>query len=153
MDYLLDTNIILLYTRDNSMIERLEADLELFNGTHRLFVSFVAVAEIRSIAFQNNYGVRRMAYLEQMLQNFTVLDINRENILERYIEIDAYSQGNHPRLRSEFSARNMGKNDLWIAATSSVYGLTLITTDKDFEHLNAVFLEVQRVDLEEYKNS
>lgn len=151
MDYLLDTNIILIYTRDNPMTERLEADLELFNETHRLFASIVSVAEIRSIAFQNNYGERRIAHLENLLQKFSIIDINHEDILERYVEIDAFSQGKHPRLRSEFSARNMGKNDLWIAATSSVYGLTLITTDKDFEHLDTVFLEVRRVDLRDYK--
>ena len=34
----------------------------------------------------------------------------------------------------------MGKNDLWIAATASVFDLTLLTMDKDFEHLNKEFL-------------
>ena len=45
----------------------------------------------------------------------------------------------------------MGKNDLWIAAAASVYDLTLITTDKDFDHLNGVFLDVIYVDLEKFK--
>jgi predicted nucleic acid-binding protein len=44
------------------------------------------------------------------------------------------------------TARNMGKNDLWIAATASVQSATLITTDKDFDHLNGVFLPVIYVD-------
>ena len=29
----------------------------------------------------------------------------------------------------------MGKNDLWIAATAKATGATLLTTDKDFDHL------------------
>lgn len=33
------------------------------------------------------------------------------------------------------SARNMGKNDLWIAATALYLDLPLHTTDNDFDHL------------------
>lgn len=41
----------------------------------------------------------------------------------------------------------MGDNDLWIAATASVTNTPLITTDKDFEHLNGVFLELIWIDI------
>jgi predicted nucleic acid-binding protein len=41
----------------------------------------------------------------------------------------------------------MGKNDLWIAATASVYKMTLMTMDKDFEHLDEVFLDVDLVEV------
>jgi len=41
----------------------------------------------------------------------------------------------------------MGKNDLWIAATGSHFNLKLLTADKDFAHLNKVYLEVEEVDL------
>lgn len=43
----------------------------------------------------------------------------------------------------------MGENDLWIAATAATYRLPLITTDRDFEHLNGVFLDVIYIDMEE----
>jgi tRNA(fMet)-specific endonuclease VapC len=33
------------------------------------------------------------------------------------------------------SARNMGKNDLWIATTALYFDLELHTTDNDFDHL------------------
>ena len=46
---------------------------------------------------------------------------------------------------SGFTSRNMGKNDLWIAATASVLKTKLLTADADFDHLDAVFLEVERV--------
>ena len=42
------------------------------------------------------------------------------------------------------SARNMGKNDLWIAATASVAAAVLITEDQDFDHLDGVFVSVER---------
>jgi predicted nucleic acid-binding protein len=44
------------------------------------------------------------------------------------------------------SARNMGKNDLWIAATASVLKAKLLTTDRDFDHLDSEFLEVIYID-------
>jgi len=64
-----------------------------------------------------------------------------------YIEVDTYSQGKHPKLSLPFgvSARNMGKNDIWIAATALALNAELITTDKDFNHLNAVLVEVHCV--------
>lgn len=40
----------------------------------------------------------------------------------------------------------MGKNDLWIAATASVTNTTLITTDKDFVHLDNVYLKLVSVE-------
>lgn len=39
----------------------------------------------------------------------------------------------------------MGKNDLWIAATASILGAKLLTTDNDFEHLNGKYLEIEIV--------
>jgi len=47
----------------------------------------------------------------------------------------------------------MGKNDIWIAATASVYGLTLLTTDKDFDHLNEVHVNLEYIDIEQYKTN
>ncbi len=46
----------------------------------------------------------------------------------------------------------MGKNDLWIAATASIYNVQLITTDKDFDHLKENYLpNLFWVDVEKYK--
>ena len=39
----------------------------------------------------------------------------------------------------------MGKNDLWIAATVSVTNATLVTTDKDFNHLDKTYLKLVTV--------
>ncbi len=40
------------------------------------------------------------------------------------------------------TARNMGKNDLWIAATAWYLDLLLHTADNDFDHLPALGLVV-----------
>lgn len=43
-------------------------------------------------------------------------------------------------------ARNMGKNDLWIAACAKASGAALLTTDKDYLHLDPDQLSVEWVD-------
>jgi predicted nucleic acid-binding protein len=73
------------------------------------------------------------------------MDINYRPIVLRYGEIDAFSQGKLPDKPLSASARNMGKNDLWIAATASVLDAKLITTDADLGHLKTVFLDIDQI--------
>lgn len=152
MNYLLDTNIVLIYTRGSTLAQRMEEDLQIFSPGNNVAISVVTVGELRSIAKQQGYGERKLKRLEDLLKDLAIIDINLEDILERYSEIDAYSQGKLPGKQVAFTARNMGKNDLWIAATSSVYDLILITTDQDFNHLDKEYLQLKRVDLAKYKD-
>jgi len=85
--------------------------------------------------------------LEELIKRFVPLFDLTEDIVDRYAEIDAFSQGRLPGRRLDCSARNMGKNDLWIAAVASTLNATLITTDSDFDHLNNRFLNVARFEL------
>jgi len=42
------------------------------------------------------------------------------------------------------TAKNMGKNDRWIAATASVPDVDLLTSDKDFEHLDGACIRLAK---------
>ncbi|MCB0476458.1 MAG: PIN domain-containing protein, partial [Flavobacteriaceae bacterium] len=95
---------------------------------------------------------KRVRRLIEILSQFLIADINVEDIIESYSEIDTYSQGKLEGKATSFTSRNMGKNDLWIAATASTLNLELITTDKDFDHLNEDYLQLKRIDLSEYSN-
>jgi tRNA(fMet)-specific endonuclease VapC len=150
-NYLLDTNIIVIYARNSTLTSKVEQDLPLLTGEHNLVISAVSVGEVKSLAYRNKWGKEKIARLEQLLKQFLVADINAADVFEQYAIIDMFSQGilESPKLTG--SARNMGKNDLWIAATASVLQLVLITTDHDFEHLDGHFLEVKKVDLDRYK--
>jgi len=53
--------------------------------------------------------------------------------------MDSYSKNKLPRNQLGRSI-TMGKNDLWIAATSKVANAVLITIDGDFDHLNGIYL-------------
>lgn len=77
------------------------------------------------------------------------LDIehNNHNLLDAYVTIDAFSQRKIAAPNGQFlgtSSRNMGKNDLWIAATAYVLNAALVTTDDDFDHLHDIFFKVEK---------
>ena len=152
MNYLIDTNILVIYVRDTDLTRRLEENLRLLTGRNNLVISVVSIGEIKSIAKQNKWGEKRVRRLIEILSQFLIADINVEDIIESYSEIDTYSQGKLEGKATSFTSRNMGKNDLWIAATASTLNLELITTDKDFDHLNEEYLQLKRIDLSEYSN-
>lgn len=105
-------------------------------------ISVVTIGEIRSIALQNNWGEKRIAYVEDFLKEFIVIDVRYNDLLNAYTEIDAFSQGKLAGKPLSTSSRNMGKNDLWIAATAYIMNAQLITMDKDFQHLDGKYFDL-----------
>jgi tRNA(fMet)-specific endonuclease VapC len=86
-----------------------------------------------------------MRRLTTLLDALTCFPVDGSSpLMDAYADIDAYSQGKHRLypLPAGFSARNMGKNDLWIAATAFLLDIKLLTTDHDFDHLHPHFMEV-----------
>ena len=80
-----------------------------------------------------------------MREQFPSIEINA-NLIPAYVYLETYSQG---RLAAQplppgLSARNMGKNDLWIAATALYFDIELHTADRDFDHLGPAGLRVVR---------
>ena len=146
MNYLLDTNILVHFIRRDETSRRIDEEYSPFSSTNRVVVSIVSFGEIKSIARQNNWGAKKLQLLDNLLLTVLRADLTLD-IVERYAEIDSFSQGLHTGMSSSFTARNMGKNDLWIAATTSILGATLLTTDADFEHLNGIFLSIEKVNL------
>ena len=47
MDYLLDSNIIVIYSRDNDISNLIEQRYQLFSGDHRLFVSIPLLKQFK----------------------------------------------------------------------------------------------------------
>ncbi|MEY4903424.1 MAG: hypothetical protein RLZZ292_1239 [Bacteroidota bacterium] len=85
--------------------------------------------------------------LEDIIEEINTVPISRIDLVKIYSEIDVFSQGFHPTLPlpNGLSARNMGKNDLWIAATASLLDAILITSDNDFSHLDTFFIKVENL--------
>jgi tRNA(fMet)-specific endonuclease VapC len=145
--YLLDTNIIIIYSRENDFAQKMEKQYQLFSNSNDLFVSTVTLGELNAFIKNNNIGKRKRKNISNMLAKTTQISIEHEEIIQKYGDIDAFSQGKLKIKGHHFSAKNMGKNDIWIAATASHFDLKLITTDKDFSHLKTVFLDVEYIEL------
>jgi len=152
LDYLLDTNILVIYSRSSSIASRIEEAHEIFSSDNNLAISIVTIGEINSLVAQFDYGERRKNDIRKLLKRVLEIDINIRKILTLYGQIDAYSQGKLKGKKGNFTARNMGKNDLWIAATASAFDMVLVTTDKDFNHLDGEFVKVKYIDKKIYKN-
>jgi tRNA(fMet)-specific endonuclease VapC len=140
--YLLDTNVLLKCLQNKAFKDKLQAELQLFSSFNQAIISIVSIGELKSLAMRNNWGERKIEIMLSFLQNFILIGINAVDITDKYAEIEAYSQGRHPLFIQPLSARNMGKNDLWIAATTTITKATLLTLDKDFEHLSDYFFEI-----------
>ena len=143
MNLLPDTNILLHLSKDVDFHPR----IKIINPDNwKMCASVVTIGELKSLAFQNNWGMRKLQSVTEILEDVVVVEVG-ENLVDTYAEIDAYSQRRNPRITdySFATPRNMGKNDLWIAATASLLGLKLVTTDADFNHLHQVFMEVQMI--------
>jgi len=107
MKYLFDTNILIIYLRDNATKKYIEEQFQPFDIPNIPIISVVTLGEIRAFAGLNNWGERRLAKMEAFLSQFVVADINSKDVIERYAEIAIFSQGKlqHRPLRT--SARNM----------------------------------------------
>ena len=101
---------------------------------------------MRSIAFSNRWGQKRTRDLEELLPSLGVIPVTDDpSLIQMYAEIDVYSKSQHPSLRLPTSARRMGKNDLWIAATTAIYNATLLSTHNDFTHLDGLFIAFEKI--------
>jgi predicted nucleic acid-binding protein len=120
---------------------------------NQFVISIVTEGEIRGLAKSRNWGRQKMDQLELLIQNHLVAPIKTKEIIEAYAEIYAYSQGKliGKPLPHRMSARNMGKNDLWIAATALATKATLITTDKDFDHLQNIYFPVDFLTADDFR--
>jgi predicted nucleic acid-binding protein len=95
----------------------------------------VSHGELWALARRNNWGENKRSFVRRnILDNVVTVELSQP-VIDAYVELD-YASSSHPT-----GARNMGKNDLWIAATARAAGATLITTDKDFDHLHPALIK------------
>jgi tRNA(fMet)-specific endonuclease VapC len=129
---ILDTNIVIQHIRKQKSI------------SSRGVIPIVVVGELQAFALKADWGVQKVMALNEILEKLPIADINTE-IVSLYAKIDAFSQN---KLKSyplpENTPRNMGKNDIWIAAIALYYDIELWTTDNDFSHLVTIGLKISK---------
>lgn len=145
--FVLDTNMVLAALKDHAVWRKALVDHTLGAEDALVMISVATEAELRSLAEQNGWGAAKKEKLEKLLRRYVIIDINHNDIpmMETYARIDAFSQGKLVGHTLGLTSRNMGKNDLWIAATAAITKATLLTTDADFDHLNGLFLHLDRL--------
>lgn len=143
MNYVLDTNILIHILTGSE--KGVDAQKRTQENNPYLIISIVTKAEITSIAMQRKWGKRKLSSLNSLLDEFLIIPIDNEEMVEAYAEIDAFSQGKLDGKPLNQSSRNMGKNDLWIAATTYLTNSTLLTTDNDFEHLDSSYFPIENL--------
>jgi tRNA(fMet)-specific endonuclease VapC len=137
---LFDTNILIELVKATDKFNDLKKLVNPHNAN--VVISIVTVAEVRAFASKNSWGQRRLEELEKLMADYAVISID-DSIIERYVEIEAYNwrkSDMYPKI--DGNAVKMGKNDIWIAATALLMDIPIITTDKDFDHLNGVMIDV-----------
>ena len=146
MNFLWDTNLLLHRICRSTRFDEANKTYQFQDIGNQVFLSVINIGEIESIAYQLNWGQAKWNELSLCIQGVSLLGIYEE-VIHAYAKIDAYSQGKlaGQPLPSGLSARNMGKNDLWLAATAHVGNFAFVTTDHDFDHLNGTFLHLLKV--------
>lgn len=145
--YVLDTDILVHLIRDDAIGHYVNDKYELTEQALWPVICVVSHGEILSIAQQFGWGEEKVKRMGQLLDDLVTVDISHPDVLRAYAEVDVKSQ------RHAEGARRMGKNDLWISAVTRVSGGTLITTDKDFDHLHPDVIRVERIDLELFRGT
>ena len=106
----------------------------------------IVAAELEAFALKLDWGYQKIYAMRIILERFKPISISEE-LIPDYAFLDAYSQGKlkDSTLPPGLSARNMGKNDLWIAATALYFDVELYTADNDFNHLISAGVRVVKV--------
>ncbi len=122
--FLLDTNIVLHATRkDSPLSSAVEAQFGLKQSGLRPSICEVTVAELWGFTLSHKWGQARTRLLRDVLDGMVVLPISLSGVHQRWSEIYSHA-------RSGGLAIQQDHNDVWIAATASVSGLTLLSLDK-----------------------
>ncbi len=135
--YLLDTNVLVHLVRGDAVWARVRATYQPLLLEPRPLISVATSGELRSLALQFNWQAEKIDQMEFCLAYLQRISIDDSEIIRAYAAIDAHLQR---------TGQPLGKNDVWIAATAAVTGARLLTTDKDFDRLDPLFLSRDWID-------
>jgi len=141
--YVIDTSVLLHYIRGKEKFELIEAEVKLLNGQSLPIISSVTLGEINGFIQRRKWGNAKIERFQNMLKKIFIVDIAAQDkdLIEAYATIWNYSKNTLP-------GKPLGKsigiqhNDVWIAATAKAANAILVTTDRDFDHLDKTFISV-----------
>lgn len=138
--YLLDTDILFALIRGKELGRYIAQTYRLAEVLRRPLISIVSHGEVMAMASRHNWGAKKRESLKSVVDSMVTIDLNDPSILEGYVAVD------RANLRVLGGARVLSNNDMWIAATTRAADALLLTTDKDFLHLNPDVCRVEYID-------
>jgi tRNA(fMet)-specific endonuclease VapC len=138
--YVLDTSVLLNLIRGQELGKSIDRAFGLRTALYRHTVSIVSHGELRVLARRNQWGDQKRDALTLALDGLITVNLDSGAMVDAYVRVEE-SCRNAPG-----GEKKMGQNDMWIAATALHTGLPLITTDKDFNHLDGRLIQVHWVD-------
>ncbi len=127
-NFLLDTSIIVaIFSGDDSVPKRLEQSGE-------TFIPSIAVGELYFGAYKSGRIVENLTQIRKFITESTILDCD-VNTAHEYGLVKNQLRG---------KGQLISENDIWIAAIALQYSLILVTSDRHFDRIDGLKLEIFR---------
>ncbi len=138
--YVLDISVLLNLIRGQELGKSIDRAFGLRTALSRHTVSIVSHGELRVLAQRNQWGDQKRDALTLALDGFITVNLDSGAMVDAYVRVEESCRN------AAGGEKKMRQNDMWIAATALHTGLTLITTDKDFNHIDSRLIQVHWVD-------
>jgi len=123
--YLLDTTVLLHWTRGKSQAATIEQQFQLSTSLLRPLICEVSLGELLAFSRNPQWSSQQRQRMQAIQQHVTVIDISDRRVLDAYADLSTLAKA------SGWSIFQ-GKNDLWVGAAAQVAQAHLLTIDKDF---------------------
>lgn len=130
--YLLDTAILLHWTRDTAQAKAIDQQFELSQLRMRPLICEVSIGEMLAFSRSRQWGPQKQQRLKDIVERQTVIvRISDPHVLDAYADLSTLARA------SGWSLFH-GKNDLWVGAATRATQSHLLTMDTDFLPLRNV---------------
>lgn len=133
---LVDTNVLLHLIRGRAAGRWIDERYDLRARIEKPLVSIVSVGELFRIAHRRQWGVARLAALDDLVSEMLVVGLEPE-IVRGYGRLGAFLDA---------TGTPIPQNDTWIAATAASKRAVLLTTDAHFDRLHPAHVEREFID-------
>ena len=123
--YLLDTTVLLHWTRNSPQAQTIDANFQLSSSAMRPLVCEVSLGEMLAFSLSRSWGTQKLRRLAELERHVVVVHISDPGVRQAYAELSTLAQS------SGWSLFH-GKNDLWVGAAAHAADAHLLTMDTDF---------------------
>jgi len=110
--YLLDTTVLLHWTRNSPQAQAIDANFQLSSSAMRPLVCEVSLGEMLAFSLSRSWGTQKLRRLAELERHVVVVHISDPGVRQAYAELSTLAQS------SGWSLFH-GKNDLWVGAAGA----------------------------------